>query len=112
MSEFVDNILSYNIKEYKNKFKNFIRDDRVKLATLVSLYSNNQKSDILKKFINEALYEDTQCYISCTTFDPKCKIENLREYAHFREKLNNLYIHNEEQKDSIVQILYFIKYLG
>jgi hypothetical protein len=108
MSEIVDHILSYKIDVYKFKLKNIIKDDRIKLISLVLLYSNCQKFEALTSFINEALFEDTQL-LMCSYVDFNCKIENLKEYRQLRGILANNYIYNDDQRDLIAHNLYCAK---
>jgi hypothetical protein len=108
MAELVDHILSYNIHVYKSKFQSILKDDRIKLVFLVILYSNYLKMEALNSFVNEALFEDTQC-LMCSYVNLNCIIENLSDYRHLRDTLANYYIYNDEQRDLIARSLYCVK---
>lgn len=107
ISELVDIILSYDIYQYTSKLKYIIRDDRVKLASLMVFYSNNEKLFSLNSFLNEILFEDTKCF-TCFNVDLQCTVNDLAEYRQFRKKLEENYIYNDLQRDKIANYLYCI----
>ncbi len=107
MSQMVDEILNYDINEYKSKLKARNRDERFKLACLVTLYSNNAKLDSLKNFIMVALHEDFLGFLYNSDID--CQIHDPVRYTHIRNKLNDFYIYYDDQRAKIANYLYCIE---
>jgi hypothetical protein len=109
LSELVSSILSFDIDErVENKLKVLKYDERVKLAYLLTVYSDFEKSNALINLINNhLLYEKTMC-MTCALVDLKCNVENKEQHLKIKELLNSFITTYDEQKDKISNLMYCI----
>lgn len=118
LSEIVDNILNYGIKNYKKNLNKLNYDERLKIASLIAFYSRNEQPAGTLTLINELLFEKTGCWL-CSKIDLlKCDREifsNFKkrhvmkhEYLDFRELLDTVLINDEDQNDKAAHLLFCI----